>query len=215
MNAIVKVPGLPDYVITDEDKLWAARAAHWEGGDDAGDTLWTWTQRHALPNYRRRYPKLASLIQAHSQPVNPIWRRDGARCRPGGSHHGTDDCAERRLRNRDTAASMAFSQVRPEVQAKVNAWASGTLPNPAPRAVDFAAPKVARSFLNRVAGSELLKQAGNWFVGTRESLTWPDNFVRMVPSGSAARIGARIGPAVVVGLVLVGALGIVWWNRRD
>ena len=57
-----------EYQITPVDVLWAARAAEGEG-HDAGDTLWTWTQRFALPNFRRRYRTLTELIQAHSQPT--------------------------------------------------------------------------------------------------------------------------------------------------
>jgi len=179
----VVVPGLLPYRITSEDKLWAARAAQFEGGHDPLDVLWTWTQRHATPRMRRNFPQLYQLIQAHSQPVNPIWKRDGSRCRPGGQYHGTEHCSEPRLRNRDRAASISFRELQPEIQEAVRKWAAGQAPNPVPRSVDFAAPTVAQSFLSRVPGSRLLKRAGNWFIGTRESLAWPDGHVQIQGGG--------------------------------
>ena len=185
--ATVITPDLPPYRISAEDKLWAARAAQYEGHDPT-DTLWTWTQRHALPAFRRRYPELHQLIKAHSQPVNPIWRRDGSKCRPGAPYHGTDHCSETRLRRRDTAASLSFSQIRPHVQAAVNAWAEGRAPNPVDKSVDFAAPNVAQSFLNRHRGARLVKQAGNWFIATEASLRWPPGYVRMQPATGVQRL---------------------------
>ncbi len=221
--ATVIALGLQPYRISQEDKLWAARAAQFEGHDPA-DTLWTWTQRHTLPAFRRRYPQLHELIKAHSQPVNPIWRRTGSKCRPGGSYHGTDHCSEGRLQRRDQAASLSFSQTRPDVQAAVQAWAEGRLPNPVDKAVDFAAPGVAQSFMRRNPGSRLVKQAGNWFIATSESLRWPSGRVRMQPASGVQRIlparsgkpGAWIVPALVLGSAgtLMATLFYVAWKRR-
>lgn len=217
--ATVRTPDLPAYRITADDRLWAGRAANFEGGDPA-DTLWTWTQRFSVPAMRRNFPTLKALIQAHSQPVNPIWRRTGSMCRSGGRYAGTDHCAERRLAARDRAATMSFSELRPEVQAKVDAWARGQLPNPVPRSVDFAAPSVAQSFLNRTAGSQLLKQAGNWFIGTRESLRWAPDHVTIVPAGGAFGVkgaGAAasiVGPVLVVGGAVAIAGALVYFARR-
>jgi hypothetical protein len=206
---------LPPYRITGDDRLWAARAAHFEGGHDPADTLWTWTQRFALPARRRIHGTLSGLIKAHSQPVNPIWRRDGSKCRPGGSHHNHDYCAERRLVNRDRAATMSFSETRPEVQQKVNAWANGQLPNPVPRSVDFAAPNVTRSFLGRNPGSRLLKEAGNWFVGTRTSLGWPDGHVTISPGTAAGSdLAKAIAIPVVGGALVLVAAGFAYWAWR-
>ncbi len=225
--ATIVTPTLPPYRITSDDRLWAARAAQFEG-HDAADTLWTWTQRHALPNYRRRYPQLKDLIRAHSQPVNPIWQRTGTKCRPGGQYAGTDHCTEGRLRRRDAAAALPFDAVRPDVQHAVAAWAEGRLPNPVPKSVDFAAPGVAQSFLRRVPGSQLVKQAGNWFISTTESQGWQPGHVSMRPATGAARImgplfdaRAKAGGGVLVpALVLTGAVAItgslfyIAWKRR-
>lgn len=212
MGRIV-VPGLPDYRITSDDKLWAARAAQFEGGHDPVDVLWTWTQRFALPNFRRRYTRLYELIQAHSQPVNPIWRRDGSKCRPGGQYAGTDHCTSSKLTRRDRAATIGFSELDADVQAAVNAWASGQAPNPVPKSVDFAAPSVARSFLGRNAGSRLMKQAGNWFIATGTSLAWPDDHVRI--EGSPLDVAPIAGIAIAaVGVTALAGAGYYYWSSR-
>jgi hypothetical protein len=202
----IVTPGLAPYRITSDDRLWAARAAHFEGGHDPADVLWTWTQRYALPNFRRRYGSLRELIQAHSQPVNPIWRRDGSKCRPGAPYHGTDHCAERRLANRDRAARMPFSELRPEVQQKVTAWAKGQLSNPVPTSVDFAAPGVSQSFLGRNPGSQLVKQAGNWFIATAQSRGWAPDHVQIVPSS-----GLALAVPIVGGVAIAAAAGFAFW----
>jgi len=205
----IVAPGLPPYRITAEDRLWAARASDNEGGLDPSDTLWTWTQRYSLPAFRRRYDTLAKLIKAHSQPVNPIWRRDGSKCVPGSRYYGTDRCSERRLARRDRAARMSFSETKPEVQRKVDAWAKGQLPNPVPRAVDFADEPTTRAFLSRTPGSRLLKRAGNWVVGTRESLGWSSNHVRITPGAGPDVLGVAL--PVAGGAFLLAAAGFAFW----
>ena len=133
-----------EYQISPEDVLWSARAARCEGGGEAGEvaTLWTWTARFALPAFRRRYPTLASLVRAHSQPVNPIWQRTGSKCVSGGQYHGTDYCSSAKLANRDECASRAWSTINPLLRQKVERWARAELPNPVPTSVDFASSSI-------------------------------------------------------------------------
>lgn len=213
MYATIVTPGLAPYRITSDDVLWAGRAAQFEGGHDPADVLWTWTQRYALPAFRRRYSSLKDLIRAHSQPVNPIWQRTGDRCRPGGRYHGTDHCAERRLAARDRAASAPFDSLRPEIQERVTAWAEGRLPNTVPKSVDFAAPSVAQSFMNRNPGSRLVKQAGNWFIATTTSQRWSNDHVQLQPPSGLARgarqvFGAKPGRTWVPIVVMGGAVAL-------
>jgi hypothetical protein len=181
-----------------------ARAVHYEGGEDPADVIWTYTQRYMLPAMRERFATLSALIQAHSQPVNPIWRRDGSKCRPGGAYFGTEHCSESRLARRDEAATMPWADARPEVRMRVEAWARGKLPNPVPRAVDFADPTVARAFLERHPDAVLVKQAGNWFIATAESRQWPPDYVRM---------GASYALPLLFGVAVLGLLGAWWWRR--
>lgn len=213
--ATLMVPGLAPYRITDEDRLWAGRAAQFEGGLDPADVLWTWTQRYALPAYRRAFPSLKALIQAHSQPVNPIWRRDGSKCRPGGPYYGRDQCSAARLATRDRAATIPFSALDADVRAKVDAWAKGQLANPVPRSVDFANAPVSQAFISRNPGSEVLKRAGNWFIGVPQSLSWPDNYVQLVPI--SAKDAMQIVVPVAGGIAVAAAAGFAfwaWWRSR-
>lgn len=211
----------PPYQITDEDVLWAARAARYEG-HDAADTLWTWTQRYTLPNFRSRYPTLARLIQAHSQPVNPIWRRDGEKCRPGGPYHDHDYCSETRLRRRDEAATITFDALPATVREKTIRWAKAQLPNPVPRSVDFAVQSVVESFIRRNPDSRVLKRAGNWFISDQGSERWPADQVTIQHEGRVAgpglatpfRIGLIAGGAVLTGAAAFAAWAY-WRSRRN
>lgn len=198
------------YALTPTDKLWAARMAQFEGGE-AADVLWTMTQAYAQPSRHNNpvYPTFTRFIQAYSQPINPIWRRDGSKCRLGGSHHGRDDCSAVRLDRRDIAASMPWSEIEPEIKRLTQLWYDGVLPNPVPRAVEFAAPAVSEGFIERNPGSQILKRLDNWYIGTRSSLAWPASWVTMTSGGPS---GA--GSVLAIGAAAAGA----WWfwrrNRR-
>lgn len=191
------------YVLTPTDKLWAARMAQFEGGE-AADVLWTMTQAYARSSTHALYPTFTKFIQAYSQPINPIWRRDGSKCRPGGPYHGRDNCSEVRLARRDIAATMPWSEIDAPIREIVEQWYAGDLRNPVPRAVDFAAPDVATSFVAEHAGSQILKRLDNWYIATASSLRWPANWVTMDGSIAAAAGGAG-------GLLLAVLAGGAWW----
>jgi hypothetical protein len=167
------------YQLTDDDVLWMARAAAFEGGD-AADVLWTLTQRYSTA--RKHYPTFAEFVQAFSQPINPIWRRDGSKCRPGGPYHGRPQCSETRLQRRERAASVDWDTLLREHPASTEAtlqWATAMLPNPVPTATNFAAPSVAAGYLDRHPEAKLVKQAGNWFIAEGYSKNWAPDRVRM------------------------------------
>ena len=193
------------YRLTNEDVLWAARAAVFEGGHDPADTLWTWTQMLATWR-KKKYGTLAKIIRYQSQPVSPLWNRDGSKC--AGARRQNRNCAEHVLRRRDLAQSISWDALlkrSPRQMATVIQWATGRLPNPVPRAVDFAAPRVAEHFRKNVRpGSVYVKKAGNWFLATPESQQWPANYFRM-SKGVLGRIGG-INPWFGVGLLTVGGL---------
>lgn len=208
MAGLIRAPGVPRYALSARDVLVAAKAAQYEGGQPA-DVLWTYAQRYALPVFRQAYASLADLILDHSQPINPRWRRDGYFCRPGGEYAGTDHCSEHALARRDAAARARWEDLDPVVRATTLAWAAGQLPNPVPRAVDFADPAVAQNFLDHHAGSRIIKRAGNWFVATAESLRWPDGYVSIESSSSTLMWGVGLG-------LLASAAWFGWqaWSRR-
>lgn len=173
------------YQITPEDVLWLARSVAHEGGDHAA-TVWTYFQRIAA----FRGSSLCSLVMAHSQSINPIWRRDGEKCRPGGPYYGRDECSERRLAARDRAASMPWDAIPAGIRQTVLDAAQAKLPNPVPRAIDFADPTVSSGFLRRNPGSGIVLQAGNWYLYTARSAEWPADFVRVIYAGRTSMVSA-------------------------
>jgi hypothetical protein len=149
------VSGSYAYQITPTDVLWLARSVHKEGGSNAA-TIWTYLQRQAAS---RRSSSLASLILAHSQPVNPLWRRDGEKCRPGGPYAGQDNCSPRLLDERDANAVRPWEAIPEEVRAAVVAAVTARLANPVPGATDFADQEVSQSFIRRNPGTRLVLKA--------------------------------------------------------
>lgn len=207
LGVIVSADGYR-YQITREDVLWLARSVQYEGGNHLA-TAWTYAQRQVL---FRRMGSLAALVQAHSQPVNPIWRRDGEKCRPGGPYHGRDQCSEARLARRDEAANLPWSEISEEIRQVVTLWALGRTDNPVPRATDFADPTVSQNFLDnpRHAGSRVVLRDGNWYIaevtGTKDATRWPADFVTIEPPRAGALISTAL--ANVTGGLLWRALGV-------
>jgi len=232
-----KIPGAVNYRFTDEDVLWAARMAAYETvGEDsvpsdkpqqALEVLWTMASLFAYrlknvckvpppgcASQQPRWPTYTKLIQAYSQPINPIWRRDGSKCT--GTYQGHQACSGGRLRARDRHATVTLDELRekwPNTMQVVWDWALGkpytvlgdvtlSLANPIPTSVEFAAPGVSQGFLNRTAGSRLVLKHRNWFISTRYSQRFPPGYIRIVGGGRTRQLLA----VVVVGLagVLVG-----------
>jgi len=165
------------YILTNEDKLWAGRMAQFEAGNPAA-TLWTMTQGYALPRKHQLFRTFTRFIQNYSQPINPRWALGGQFC-PVENFRADGACAPNRLRTRERASTIAFEQLRPEIQQVTNDWFNGVLENPCPRAVEFADRRVGQNFLNRHPGSVEILFAGNRYIATTQSLRWPDNYVTM------------------------------------
>lgn len=201
------------YQITPDDVLWLARSVSHEGGNRAA-TIWTYFQRQAA---LRRTSSLASLVLGHSQPVNPAWRRDGAKCRPGGPYYGRDECSERRLAARDRAATMPWEQIPAETRNLVLAAATAQLPNPVPKATDFADARVSTGFLGRNPGAGIVLQDGNWYLYESRSARWPANYVSVRLGDRVASDGISGGGSSALFAVLLGAaagIGFYFYRRR-
>lgn len=184
--------------LTWDDLLWAARMITGECGGEAGTVhgaavLWCMASR-LVQSRSRSYTR---LIQAYSQPINPIWRRDGAKCRVGGPYHGRDECSVERLDNRDRLANLAWEDVSSDVQDLVYKWATGQIDNPVPKAVHFAVPAVVSggSRRNPDGGDgnwqfvwdskgrtaiDSSARGGNAFVSTNRSREWEERYVKII-----------------------------------
>lgn len=196
------------YQITPDDLLWLARSVRYEGGNRSA-TAWTYAQRLMLFDH----PSLMRLVQAHSQPVNPIWRRDGEKCRPGGQYHGRDECAESRLAVRDTASTIGWDQLPSSITTLLQDWAQARVKNPAPKATDFANAPVSQSFMRRHPDARAILRDGNWYLSEGASSApgsgsngWPDDFVTIRFRGRVAGPSPFAGvPSWVPWVVASGA----------
>ena len=206
MKVLLKAPGW-SYEITEDDFLWMARAASGEG--EPAHVIWTWMQRYAsgsnngIGNFRSSYPTLMDMVLAHSQPVNPKWRRDGEFCKPGGRYAGTARCAPNLLDRRDHMASLTWDQIPANVKSAINALRQANLPNPVPRAVDFADETVAAAYVSRNhdtngAAISFIGPSGGRYVTTTKSRAWPDNYIAVELDGSCKWL--LIGDSQAVGM---------------
>lgn len=203
------------YDLTEDDLLWLARAAKYEGGNEIA-TIWTLAQRYVWlkEGGTRGYPTFASMIRAFAQPINPKWMRDGEFCRPGGTWYDRCNgsycpCEERRLDVRDRAVADPV----PGQLELVHRWANGNIPNPVPRAINYAAPFVIEDDFERGDLFPILtNDRDNWYGGDQRSMTWDPNHVRVNGTGAGG------SSALWIGLGLGGAalLGVAWFfsSRR-
>jgi hypothetical protein len=171
------------YQLTGDDVLWTARAALYEGGSIPA-TLWTLTQRYAGAAHTH-YPTFGRFVQAFSQPINPIYTRTGSRCRPGGVAYSTYWCTEDRLAKRDEARNATWADLIKRDPAGVEtiiAWANGELPNPVPRAVNFAdRATVAKNFPD----ARVVLDHGNLYITAPWSEGWTRSHVSVVGADGA------------------------------
>lgn len=195
------------YQLTADDLLWLGRAVQFEGGDAPAATLWTYAQRWALLRWRG---SLASLVRAHSQPLNPRWASLNAdKCR-----QYPELCGPAQLARRRAARTIRFSQLQRPVQGLVRKWGRAEIANPVPRAVDFAARPVARSCLEAGRCSRVVLDARNVYLTTDKSDGWDADFVTLV--GAEGRIAgpASSASSLIWWAVGVAALGAGWWAWR-
>lgn len=185
-----------DYPLTSNDAEWTLRMAVFEGGGDPAPILWTMAQRFALLRSQGKgYKTFASLLRDFSQPINPKWLRTGDFCRPGGKYADTLACSEDKLARREQAQRGSLEGILqrvPETAERVNAWLRGELPNPVPRATNFAQEPVAESFLERNPDAQVLLRipasscpACNVILVTTETERWPKDMVWLRASDGA------------------------------
>ncbi|MFK7990879.1 MAG: hypothetical protein AB8I08_32970 [Sandaracinaceae bacterium] len=135
--------------------------------------------------------------------------QDGARV--GGRFHGQDECSTSRLNARAQLQQTPWSGIDPALRREVVLWATGRSVNNVPRAIEFAADRVAQSFIGRNAGSLQVARIHNTFVVKAGSLGWGarvEGQVRaglsrgLVVAGVVALVGSRVGQRRVVAMLV-------------
>lgn len=212
------------YRLRADDLLWAARMVEGETVrgrarqlDDALAVLWTMTALFTPAAQRDKYGRvrfeaLSDLLRAYSQPINPRWRRDGEFCRPGGRYHGADACAPARLDARERLQRTPWEALEPELRAVVLRWATGKTRNPVPKAVEFAAPRVAAAHIARNPGAQSVATLQNQFVASARSARWTS--LPTVIAGAAEERAATSLLGVALGAAALGAL-VGWGLSRQ
>lgn len=201
------------YELTWDDMLWLARMLNAEPNAGAPKIewdalLWHYAQRHAWRNEgnqrinsgpMRGYNSFTAAIRLHSQPLNPLWARDGRFCQPGGRGYGQDRCSERAFLRREQKTNIEWDDIREDIKVRLLQWARGDVDNPIPGYIDFAQYGTATSLRHlipnpstghgyqvwgrgRVNGSNAFYKAGPGYGnGQHRGRTdnWPANFVRI------------------------------------
>jgi hypothetical protein len=201
------------FQLTADDVLWTARAAAREAASEAAITTWVFTQRAVLAMLKGGTASYTSVLRAFSQPINPIWARDGSMCRVGGPYAGKPECSEDKLQARDWYTHATWDQLdakHPNVTAIVAQWAKGLLPNAVPRVTNFAAPAVAQSFLERNPGARLFYKGDNWYIVDPGAVAWPDAYVRMVSPTGFIATAAPLRPQTIFAAIAKGVTD--WWR---
>jgi len=191
----------PIYVPTEEDRLWLLRAVEGEGPvhNEVAQVLVNrfLYLRARIPN---AYTTLAELVQAYSQPVNPLWMRGGEKWDSAWAKAKTPEerakLREIDAKRRDHRSRLKFSPNT--VSAVERALTKGSLDIDG-RAVHFAAPKKGRKALPVLTQPE----RANWLHTEAPAENWQGYRSSAEPAISAA---SGAGAGALVGVVLVGLM---------
>ncbi len=222
---MIEAPGY-SYQLTDDDILWVARSLEGEGGPrerDPAAILWTYTQRMVWRNQRGNpESSFARMVQLHSQPINPRWFRSAPNSL---CWKKPDACSDRKEAMRRRRRSMRWDQIPLELRQIVERWATGNLPNPVPRSVDFANGPVTAAFIRRNPARVYVQPEGfeggergtcperdcNYFAAEPDSKSWPANFVTM----TGGRMKPAVGLSIIFGSIAAAvAVGVYFGLRK-
>lgn len=140
--------------ITDADLLWLARALVGEtGGEDetaAAAVAWAIAQNCMLVSRPAPFATLTAAVRAYSIPTSTDYLDPtSAKCQ-----RNPTACTPARIARRREIQAMGWTEIPAATKNVVGRFLRGTLPNPVPGAVDFAA--------YRFAGATV-QIGGNWF----------------------------------------------------
>jgi hypothetical protein len=158
-NSVLHGPGDKTYRLTDSDMLWLGRAMVGEVGEraslwDNAETrrggaavIWALAQNFMLiigsGGKRPRFDTFTQVVRAYCQPVNPAWARGGRFV--VAPHPRLSEASWRRaitedkLNRRERISSMSWNSLPVKVRELIDSFRAGTLENPIPGMVDWAA----------------------------------------------------------------------------
>lgn len=118
MTAIIYRGPTRGYTLTDEDVLWLARALVGEAGEDctreeAAYHFYCWLDRFLLMRNAWLLDKwsFTSLLQAHSQPINPRWAVAGKGLCAEKDPDSNNECDAKRIAHRAYIRSLSVAQL--------------------------------------------------------------------------------------------------------
>lgn len=182
------------YTLTDEDIEWTLRMIYGESGNDLLDgacVLWCMTQRLCSLRETYKNKNFTNLIRAYSQPINPLWYREG---RLAKVYAHTMAATELKFKRREKIRDMKLSEIPVGIHKLVELWSEAKLPNPVPKAVHFATPGVASKhkgtpgiiqkelelvYDQKGRGTNSISDKGNAYYATKNTVKWLDNMVKI------------------------------------
>lgn len=185
---------------TADAALWLAKmvdAETWGSPtrEDAEWMLWSIVQRTNIWSFKSW--EWQRFIQAYSQPINPIWTRNGSRCAKywadGYTGKVPDSCSQKRVDRRDRNIAMTWADTHATARKVVRELVTGELANVAPGVVGWIAPGEWKK--GEDSGSNAKKQlifaakkGGNVYskMGKNPDTTaWTDRTVTIVGPGAS------------------------------
>lgn len=132
-RAVYRGPTGREIMLSDDDMLWAARGCHGESRGKASRercAAYLWAMMRRILLWKTSYKSYGKMWIDFSQPINPIWRRDGWKCKPGGPYYGDKRCSEDKLAYRDMIYRLPWEKLSATVRKAVEDFAVGALPPP-------------------------------------------------------------------------------------
>lgn len=120
------------YALTEEDKLWLARAIAGECGespkslDGPACVCWAMIHRFLLSPAQGNWSTLTELLRAFCQPINPKWARGGAIC-ANPSTKEAKYCIEKLYQRRARITALHWGEINQGIRDTVTAFAAGSL----------------------------------------------------------------------------------------
>lgn len=229
------------YTLTEDDKLWLARAIAGETGerlkgmDGPAAVAWSMMNRFLLTKGQEIWPTYANLLRNYCQPINPKHARGGSKC-PVGSPDKSDPCYEGLLDRREHISTLAWRDIDIGIRNFVESFAAGNITMPDAvfglshwRLTDFAAFH-KKEYMDREIGfnssgvvTDKDAKPVNWFFEIKGILDCEVHVVRAdsAPAPQCFPVSKSVSGgwstlntfSVIVGLGIAGIAAYLAWAR--